>query len=213
MRKIHEGFSAGTACPCGSGALTVHGVEMALLLSRYRSWFDERRGSLASGLCLLQKVGHELKRPEAASHHRRVVAGMSQSGVQVGRRRPVIQGGPAGESPSGSRAAGCGRDYLFAVNADSSHSGGRGLNGWSSKRRPQHLAAHRTTIRSNLSLAERGSVQPRVIPALAPEMPIPDGAASASVGSIKSNPKKNDASPVSTSEEIRNASWRRPPLR
>jgi len=37
------------------------------------------------------------------------MAGTGQSGVQVGRRKPVIQGGPAEESLSGSPRAGCGR--------------------------------------------------------------------------------------------------------
>ena len=38
-----------------------------------------------------------------------VVAGLSQGGVQVGRRKPVIQGGPAREILSESPSAGCGR--------------------------------------------------------------------------------------------------------
>jgi hypothetical protein len=43
------------------------------------------------------------------------VAGTSQSGVQVGRRKPVIQGGPAGEVLSGSPGAGYGREREFAA--------------------------------------------------------------------------------------------------
>jgi hypothetical protein len=38
-----------------------------------------------------------------------LMAGTSQSGVQVGRRKPVIQDGQAGEILSGSPVAGCGR--------------------------------------------------------------------------------------------------------
>ena len=37
------------------------------------------------------------------------MAGLSQGGVQVGRRKPVIQGGPAREILSESPSAGCGR--------------------------------------------------------------------------------------------------------
>jgi len=44
-----------------------------------------------------------------ADHQGPLVAGTSQSGIQVGRRKPVIQVGPAGEIQSGSPVAGCGR--------------------------------------------------------------------------------------------------------
>lgn len=40
---------------------------------------------------------------------RPLLAGLSQGGVQVGRRKPVIQGGPAREILSESPSAGCGR--------------------------------------------------------------------------------------------------------
>ena len=48
-------------------------------------------------------------RREAAGRKRRELAGTSQSEVQVGRRKPVIQGAPAGEILSGSPGAGIGR--------------------------------------------------------------------------------------------------------
>jgi len=40
---------------------------------------------------------------------RQVMAGLSQGGVQVGRRKPVIQEGPPREILSESPSAGCGR--------------------------------------------------------------------------------------------------------
>ena len=47
-----------------------------------------------------------------ADHQGPLVAGTSQRGVQVGPRRPVIQGGPAGQIPSGSPGAGFGRQGM-----------------------------------------------------------------------------------------------------
>jgi len=52
----------------------------------------------------------EASRSLAALGDGQVVAGTGQSGVQVGRRKPVIQGGPAGEILSGWPGAGFGRD-------------------------------------------------------------------------------------------------------
>jgi len=43
------------------------------------------------------------------------MAGTSPSGAQVGRRKPVIQGGPAGKTLSGSPRAGYGRDLPVAT--------------------------------------------------------------------------------------------------
>lgn len=50
------------------------------------------------------------------------LAGTSQSGVQVGRPKPVIQGGPAREIESGSPGAGYGRDLQFGLSPDSRRS-------------------------------------------------------------------------------------------
>ena len=48
-----------------------------------------------------------------AARRDRLMAGTSQSGAQVGRRKPVIQGGPAEKILSGSPRAGYGRDFQF----------------------------------------------------------------------------------------------------
>jgi len=53
---------------------------------------------------------------------RRVVAGSSQGGVQVGRRKPVTQGDPAREILAGSPTAGDGRLPPTAVWLESSQS-------------------------------------------------------------------------------------------
>ena len=53
---------------------------------------------------------------------------------------------------SRSRTAGHGRDFLFAVNADSSLATRRELNGRSSKRRAQHRDPKRSAARWNLWL-------------------------------------------------------------
>jgi hypothetical protein len=50
-----------------------------------------------------------LIRREAAGRDRLPMAGTGQSGVQVGRRKPVIQGGPGGKILSRSPRAGFGR--------------------------------------------------------------------------------------------------------
>ena len=47
------------------------------------------------------------------------MAGTSQSGFQVGRRKPVIEGAPARELLSGSPGAGYGRDRQFTFDAGS----------------------------------------------------------------------------------------------
>jgi len=64
---------------------------------------------------------------EAAFHLRQLMAGTGQSGVQVGRRKPVIQGGPIGEILSGSPGTGYGRQRQFTDCADSRHSRAKGL--------------------------------------------------------------------------------------
>lgn len=50
------------------------------------------------------------------------MAGLSQGGVQVGRRKPVIQEGPAREILSESPSAGCGRTETPATRATPSGS-------------------------------------------------------------------------------------------
>ena len=61
------------------------------------------------------QLGHRLhvrgqvRCQQAACRHRQLMAGTRQSGVQVARRKTVIQGGPAGKILSWSRGAGFGR--------------------------------------------------------------------------------------------------------
>lgn len=43
------------------------------------------------------------------------MAGTGQSGVQVDRRKPVIQGGPVGETLSAPRGAGYGRQREYEI--------------------------------------------------------------------------------------------------
>ena len=56
-----------------------------------------------------RRASMKLARQEAAGREHRQLAETGQSGVQVGRRKPVVQGGPAGEILSGSPGAGLGR--------------------------------------------------------------------------------------------------------
>ena len=56
-------------------------------------------------------------RPPCLEAERPVVAGSSQGGVQVGRRKPATQGDPAREILAGSPTAGDGRMCEFALNS------------------------------------------------------------------------------------------------
>ena len=62
----------------------------------------------------LEQAGqhHQLNRLRPVVRQCPLVAGTSQSGAQVERRKPVIQGGPARKILSGSPAAGYGREPL-----------------------------------------------------------------------------------------------------
>lgn len=73
-----------------------------------------RRGFGPSGRILIEPALGGLLYLRA---ERQLVAGLSQGGVQVGRRKPVIQGGPAREILSESPSAGCGRTETFANDA------------------------------------------------------------------------------------------------
>lgn len=61
----------------------------------------------------LKKSEVKVEDRSAVTLDRLLLAGTSQSGVQVGRHKPVIQGGPAGKILSRSPRAGLGRDCEF----------------------------------------------------------------------------------------------------
>ena len=82
-----------------------HGAAIVLMVPAF--------GCLPSGdppTDLEWRTDGQVRCSEAAVHQRPLMAGTSQSGVQVGCRKPVIQRGRAGKILSGSPGAGYGRE-------------------------------------------------------------------------------------------------------
>ena len=72
------------------------------------------------------------------------MAGSSQGGVQVGRRKPVIQGGPAREILSESPSAGCGRYDPSSIPPESSRPSRRRLSSGSRRDTIRFRSAQRS---------------------------------------------------------------------
>ena len=75
--------------------------------------------------------------PAALCRERLFVEGPFRAAAN--RRQPYFESGRRRGASLAAWMTGSGRDFQFAVDADSSHSPRRGLNGRSSRRRTQHL--------------------------------------------------------------------------
>jgi len=92
--RRHWPECSASASPCG------HGLDRV-------SWLGLR--CLRRCLQARWRHGEQASIHEAACRQLQFLAGTGQSGVQVDRSKPAIQGGPAGEILRGSPRAGCGR--------------------------------------------------------------------------------------------------------